>query len=230
MSMACTPISASAPPPASCRLREPAGWAPADVHAVAAGLHHLAELTGVDPLAQSAHVGMESPAVSHHQPRPGGFGRGHHQLALGRVHRHRLFHQHVLSRLEEGDRLRRVQGVGCGDHDRVDLAVAHQLLPFQGGAGNPVPLGERRQRSGTPVGGRDQLRRRILDHRAGVEVGDEARAQQCDSDRIGHTGRDYPLTPVSVTPSMNTRWARKKMITIGSMKSSAAAIVRFQLT
>ena len=63
-----------------------------------------------------------------------------------------------------------------------------------------------------------------------MEVGDEARAEQCDANRIGHTGRDYPLTPVSVMPSMKTRWARKKMITIGSMKSSAAAIVRFQLT
>ena len=141
-------------------LYEPARRAPVDVHAVAARLHHLAQLTRVDPLAQRAHVGMESPAVSHHQPRPGSLGGSHHQLPLGRGHRHRLLHQDVLSRLQEGDRLRRVQGVGCGDHDRIHLAVSHQLLPLQGGARDPVALSQRRQRRGSPVGGCNQLRRR----------------------------------------------------------------------
>ena len=40
----------------------------------------------------------------------------------------------------------------------------------------------------------------------------------------------HPLTPVSVTPSTNAFWARKKTTTTGSMMRSVAAIVRFHCT
>ena len=43
-------------------------------------------------------------------------------------------------------------------------------------------------------------------------------------------GELHPLTPVSVTPSTNAFWARKKTRTTGSITSSVAAIVRFHCT
>jgi hypothetical protein len=39
-----------------------------------------------------------------------------------------------------------------------------------------------------------------------------------------------PFTPVSVTPSMNTRWAKKKSTITGSVKSTEAAITTFHCT
>ena len=60
------------------------------------------------------------------------------------------------------------------------------------------------------------------------------RAAQQAVDQLGRVGRPaadhadlHPLTPVTVTPSTNTRCARKKRIVVGSMKSRVAAIVRF---
>ena len=38
----------------------------------------------------------------------------------------------------------------------------------------------------------------------------------------------HPLTPVSVTPSMNAFWAKKNTAITGAMTSSVAAMVRFQ--
>ena len=40
----------------------------------------------------------------------------------------------------------------------------------------------------------------------------------------------HPLTPVSVMPSTNTFWARKKMTITGSITSTVAAMVRFHCT
>ena len=49
--------------------------------------------------------------------------------------------------------------------------------------------------------------------------------------RAGADDRDpHPLTPVSVTPSMKARWARKKRTIAGAITSRVAAIVRFHCT
>src|SRR5207244_270294 len=68
-----------------------------------------------------------------------------------------------------------------------------------------------------------QLGLRVIQHGPRVEPRDPARPEQGDPHR-------QPLTPVSVTPSMNTRWARKKTMMTGSVKSTAAAMSVFQGT
>ena len=62
-----------------------------------------------------------------------------------------------------------------------------------------------------------------LAREAGDELGRVGRATADDGDL-------HPFTPVSVTPSTNAFWARKKTMTTGSMISSVAAIVRFHCT
>ena len=56
-------------------------------------------------------------------------------------------------------------------------------------------------------------------------------------DELGRVGRPaaddrdlHPFTPVSVMPSTNAFWARKKTTITGSITSSVAAIVRFHCT
>ena len=44
-------------------------------------------------------------------------------------------------------------------------------------------------------------------------------------DEHGGQHRSQPLTPVTVTPSTNARWARKKSSVTGNVKSTQAAII-----
>ena len=59
----------------------------------------------------------------------------------------------------------------------------------------------------------------------------EARDELGRVRRAGADDRDlHPFTPVSVTPSTKTRWARKKITITGAITSSVAAMVRFHCT
>ena len=142
---------------------------------------------------------MEPPAVGHHQPRAAVAGGRDHGVGLGQGAGHRLLDQHVPARLQEGDGLGGVEGVGGGDHDRVDLRVGGQGPPVGGDPGDAVALGQPVQGRLAPVGRRHQLGARVLEHRPGVEVHDPA-GQQRDPKGFPFRGRQ-PLTPVSVTPS-----------------------------
>ncbi len=207
------------------RIGEPAGRAPGRVHAVAAGLDDLPQLAGLDPPPQRLDVGVEPPAVGDHQ-HPARRVRGRdHRLGLLQRGRHRLLDQHVLARLQAGDRLLGVQAVRRAHHHGIDLRVGGQLAPVGGRAGDAVALGERGQRLRPPVGRARDLGARMLLHAAGVEVHDPAGSEQGDAQ-----GHRQPFTPDRVTPSMNTRCAAKKITITGSMKISAAAIVRFHCT
>ncbi len=196
------------------RVGEPPGRPPAGVAAVAAGLDDRAQLAGLDPGPQGPDVGVEPPAVGHHQPCPAAAGGRHHGVGLGHGGGHRLLHQHVLAGLQEGDRLGGVEAVGGADHGRVDLGVGGQGAPVGGHPGDAVALGQPAQGRLAPVGRRHQLGARVLERRPGVEVHDPAGPDQRDPKAAGSR---HPLTPVRVTPSTNTFWARKKITSTGSV-------------
>ena len=74
--------------------------------------------------------------------------------------------------------------------------------------------------------GVDVVQRQLADRRA-PRAGHELRRVR----RPGADDRDlHPFTPVSVTPSTNAFWARKKRTITGAITSSVAAIVRFHCT
>jgi hypothetical protein len=116
---------------------------------------------------------------------------------------------------ERGVRDRRVEVVGDGQRAAKALALKHagRHLPDHGTSlavdvvqdelvdGNAVAL---------PRETRDELRR----------------VRRAAPDH----GELHPFTPVSVTPSTNAFWARKKTSTTGSITSKVAAIVRFHCT
>ena len=60
--------------------------------------------------------------------RSGPAGGRDHGVGLGAVEAHRLVGDHVLARLEGGDRLGRVQVVGGGQHHQLHLVVGQDLL------------------------------------------------------------------------------------------------------
>ena len=86
----------------------------------------------VDRIAQlldkGSHRGMKPVHEGLHQVLARGLRGGRHLLRLGRVHRERLFAQHVLARLERAQRPLLVQVVGQRVVDDIDLRVGEQRL------------------------------------------------------------------------------------------------------
>ena len=114
-----------------------------------------------------------------------------------------------------------------GARQRVDRVgrPAHREVRARGLAHAP---GEAADDAGARAVGVEQHE---LRHRQAVG------AAQDPVDQLGRVGRAaadhadlHPFTPVTVTPSTKTRWARKKITVVGSMIRSAAAIVRFHST
>ena len=233
-------------------MNHPAGPQPG-VDSVPPGLHDLAQLAGLDPRTHRLHVGVEPPAMGHHQRRRAGRGRLDHRVALGDRGRHRLLHQDMRAAREQRDRLRRMQRVGRGHHRRVDVGIARQRLPVGRDTGDAVALGERGRRLQPVVGDRDDLVA-TREHRSSVEVLDPSAAEQRHPHQRTHLSRSRPGTgaqslsrcarrcrsdgdargysfePVSVTPSTKTRWARKNKTITGIMNMTDAAMMRLYST
>ena len=146
-----------------------------------------------------------------------------HRVALGDRRRHGLLDEHVLAGLEQRDRLGRVQGVRGGDDRGVDVGVAGEPAQSVVTRAIAVSLGERDRARLAMVRDGDELAA-VLQHTPRMEVLDPPAAEQRDA----HAA--HPFTPVSVTPSMNTRWARKNSTITGSMNSTDAAIMRLYST
>src|SRR5207248_2875722 len=72
----------------------------------------------------------------------------------------------------------------------------------------------------------DVVQRKLVDVEPGHSGNELRRVRGAGAD----DGDLHPFTPVNVTPSTNTRCARKKMTITGAITSSVAAIVRFHCT
>ncbi len=82
-----------------------------------------------------------------------------------------------------------------------------------------------------PVGGRiDQ--HQLPDGEGVAEPGESVDQLGCVGGATADDGQfecgHQPFTPVSVTPSMKARWAKKNTIITGAITSRVAAMVRFQ--
>ena len=235
-------------------LREPPRGAPAGMHPVSPRLDDLAQLTGHDARAHGLDVRVEPPAVRHHQRRAAAGRRLDHRVAFGHRGRHRLLDQDMLPGLEQRDRLGRVQRVGRGHDRRIDLGIAGQGLPVGRDARDVVALGEGAGRL-LPVVGHGHDLMPAGAHPARVEVLDPSAAEQrhphqrtspvaitsrslsrrapgCPEGRGRGAagGSPYSFDPVSVTPSTNTRCARKNSTITGIMNITDAAMIRLYST
>jgi len=71
---------------------------------------------------------MKAPAKAHRQHNTGASGRGHCSVGARAVERDRLLHMDVLAGTRGGNDLTLVLAVRGGEHDRVHVRVAENLL------------------------------------------------------------------------------------------------------
>ena len=100
----------------------------ADDDGVRPNPRHLAKLTRVDQRSQPLHLRMKPPDVGDHQFSLGRFGGRDHALCFFDGDRHRFLAQNVLAGLQHLPRDGRVQVIGNGDDDRVDLGIGRQAI------------------------------------------------------------------------------------------------------
>ena len=93
-------------------------------------------------ISDGGHIGRVYAAQPLHQHHAVGLGRLEHLFRVGAAHRHGLFHQHVLARLQQGDGLPGVQGDGRGDVHPVHLPGRAQRLQGIEPQRRAVGLGE----------------------------------------------------------------------------------------
>ena len=86
----------------------------------------FAERAFVDQLLEPHVLGREAKLLGITQHYAGPFAGGDHPVALGEVHRHRLFDDDVLAGFGGQACRLAVQVVGQAEHDQVDLAEVQE--------------------------------------------------------------------------------------------------------
>ena len=115
------------PPPAICRVEEPAGPLAGSERERGVDLQHVTDRPGGDQLEHPDGLRMEPVHVRLEQDPARGPGRLGHGHRRGVVRRQRLLAQHVLAGLQRGDGQPWVTGVHRRDIDGVDRAVGQHV-------------------------------------------------------------------------------------------------------
>ena len=235
-------------------LGEPSRRTPAGVHSVPPRLDDLAQLTGLDPRTHRLHVGVEPPAMRHHQRRRAGRAR------------RSIIASHSATEVAIGFSTRTCvpassSAIDCGACNALGVAttaasivgIARQGLPVGRDPRDAVALGERA--SPTPPGGWRPRRPRgrtraprergspgsIRSRTAPPASAHPPVRSSVSTPRVFHgaragvgahgdAARSYSFEPVSVTPSTKTRWARKNRTITGIMNMTDAAMMRLYST
>ena len=79
-------------------------------------------------LFQPQHVGIKTPAMCHHQCCARFIRSFAHLLKLVGIHSHRLFHHHMHTCIQRGDRLWCVQIIWGGNNQRIHTAFFQQCI------------------------------------------------------------------------------------------------------
>ncbi len=96
--------------------------------------HHAAQLPAGQHRTGLRHDGAVRPVVAHQHPRglAGvcllGLHGGEQPLAVGHRGGHRFFQQHRQARVQTQKGLLHMQGIGRGQHHRVDVAALQHLV------------------------------------------------------------------------------------------------------
>ncbi len=134
----------------------------AQVEAPGVEVEHVPEVAGVRLLLHPAQGVVVQEGVPHHQGQPPGLRQGPQLPALRAGGRQGLLHEDVLPRLQGLRRHPEVQLRRGGDHHRVDLGVAQQVLERVVQPGPGVPCPHVLQPRGVPIADRGERRPRQL--------------------------------------------------------------------
>ena len=168
-------------------VREPAAGVPGAAQAGGLGVVDLAEVPGVDEGLQHLAVRGVAAHEADLDHRVVGLDDALELLRLGEGAGDRLLDQHVLARLDSGDRPLGVGVVPGADRDAVDLGIGEQLAGVGVGAPGAVLVGDLLGALEVHVRHGDQLDVGVLRVRGEVGLGDAPGADDADSER-GHGG------------------------------------------
>ena len=122
----------------------------AQVHAVAVHVAHVAQLAGVDQLAQLLDAGMEAQQVADHQHEAAARDEVAQLVRLGGRPGHRLLDHDVLAGQDRPPGELEVRRHGRRQHHRAHVGVGQDIVVARGEAG--LRIGGRVRRAGLLVG------------------------------------------------------------------------------
>ena len=160
-----------------------------EVLPVAVDAEHFAELARVDQFLQLQHAGVVEQQVARHQDEVACVGERDELVHLGRVHRGRLLHHHVLAGFERALCERVMRGDRRRDDDRVDGVVGQRFVEVARDLCVGIPRGEALAELGVDVDEPGKLGEI-------VEVADEVRAPVAEAGHCDfrHSFQTLPST------------------------------------